>query len=444
MPGDATSTDWPGGQDVVLMSYLLSALTADEADAALAAAHHSLRPGGLLVVHDFMLDDDEPGPTASALWFLQYLAWRPDAWSFTGAELGDRLAQAGFAPDARGAGRPRDHEGRAGPERRRPMTTVAVGVTPMETRREVVLRLADLAEELGYSAFTVAEGWGYDAGVLLAEIATRTSRIELGTGVLNVWGRSPASIAMLASGLHAVSGGRFTLGLGAGSPQLAEGLHDVAVPGAGATARRDGPAGARAARRRAGGHRRRAAAGCGWPPPAPVPLHLAALGPAAVRLAGEVADAWVPFLQPRSGLKERMCLLEDGAARAGRPRPRVAPGIPAALSPEVAAWWVAFYLTSMGPLYATSLREQGFGAAVDAVVAANGRGVPPTVPAAAQVLVDELLLTRARGPRPLARRGRRPACAGAPARPSAGRAGAHPRRVPTVISPRGRRSRRPR
>ena len=44
---------------------------------------------------------------------------------------------------------------------------------------------------------------------------------------------------------------------------------------------------------------------------------------------------------------------------------------------------MAFYLTSMGPLYATSLREQGFGAAVDAVVAANGRGVPPTVPAAA-------------------------------------------------------------
>jgi 2-hydroxy-4-(methylsulfanyl)butanoate S-methyltransferase len=55
-------------------------------------------PGGLLVVHDFMLDDAAPGPAAAALWFLQYLAWRPDAWSFTGAELGDRMAKAGFAP----------------------------------------------------------------------------------------------------------------------------------------------------------------------------------------------------------------------------------------------------------------------------------------------------------------------------------------------------------
>ena len=269
---------------------------------------------------------------------------------------------------------------------------VAVGVTPMETRREVVLRLADVAEDLGYSAFTVAEGWGYDAGVLLAEIATRTSRIELGTGVLNVWGRSPASIAMLASGLYAASGGRFTLGLGAGSPQLAEGLHDVPfrapVRRLGATARQvrallDGerltPS--------AGGRGLRLAA------PAPVPLHLAALGPAAVRLAGEVADAWVPFLQPLSGLKGRICLLEEAAARVGRPRPRVTPGLPTARSPEVAAWWLAFYLTSMGPLYATSLREQGLGEAVDAVLAANGRGVPPTVPPAAQVLVDELLVT---------------------------------------------------
>src|SRR6476619_7840070 len=97
----------------------------------------------------------------------------------------------------------------------------------METRRPVVLHVAQRAEELGYDAFFLAEGWGHDAGVLLAEIATRTSRITLGTGVLNVWGRSPASIAMLAASLHEISGGRFVLGLGAGSPMLAEGLQDV-------------------------------------------------------------------------------------------------------------------------------------------------------------------------------------------------------------------------
>ena len=100
---------------------------------------------------------------------------------------------------------------------------------------------------------------------------------------------------------------------------------------------------------------------------------------------------------PRSGLKQGTCLLEEGAARAGRPRPRVTPALPAALEPDVAAWWLVFYLTSMGPLYAATLRDQGFGDAVDAVVAANGRGMPPTLPPAAQVLVDELLLTGSGG-----------------------------------------------
>jgi alkanesulfonate monooxygenase SsuD/methylene tetrahydromethanopterin reductase-like flavin-dependent oxidoreductase (luciferase family) len=274
---------------------------------------------------------------------------------------------------------------------------VAVGVTPMETRREVVLRLATLAEELGYTAFSVAEGWGLDAGVVLAEIATRTSRIELGTGVLNVWGRSPASIAMLAAGLAEVSGGRFTLGLGAGSPQLAEGLHDVPFR---APVRRLGTV-ARQVRGLLAGERTTPTTGRGLRlaalPSTPVPLQMAALGPAAVRLAGEVADAWCPFLLPLSGLKQGMCLLEEGAARVGRPRPRVTPCIPIAMSHDVAAWWVVFYLTSMGPLYAATLRELGFGEAVDAVIAANGRGVPPTVPPAAQVLVDELLLTEADG-----------------------------------------------
>jgi 2-hydroxy-4-(methylsulfanyl)butanoate S-methyltransferase len=98
--GDATHAGWPGEQDVVLMSYLVSALRADEVDDALAAAHASLRPGGLLVVHDFLLDDDAAGPATSALWFLQYLAWQPDARSFTGAELAARLHSAGFAPGA--------------------------------------------------------------------------------------------------------------------------------------------------------------------------------------------------------------------------------------------------------------------------------------------------------------------------------------------------------
>ncbi len=96
--GDAARCAWPQGQDVVLMSYLLSALAEDEIDGVLARANACLRPGGLLVVHDFMLDDAGPGPTATALWFLQYLAYRSDSVSFSAADLAVRLRSAGFAP----------------------------------------------------------------------------------------------------------------------------------------------------------------------------------------------------------------------------------------------------------------------------------------------------------------------------------------------------------
>jgi ubiquinone/menaquinone biosynthesis C-methylase UbiE len=99
LASDATTTAWPGGQDVVLLSYLLSALGDAEIDPVLAAAHASLRPGGLLLVHDFMLDDDGPGPAPAALWFLQYVAHRGDGVSFSARTLAPRLHRVGFAAD---------------------------------------------------------------------------------------------------------------------------------------------------------------------------------------------------------------------------------------------------------------------------------------------------------------------------------------------------------
>lgn len=278
---------------------------------------------------------------------------------------------------------------------------LGVAVTPLETRRDVVLHVATRAEELGFDAFYLAEGWGYDAAVLLGEVATRTTRIRLGTGVLNVWGRSAAGIAMLAATLDEVSGGRFALGLGAGSAQLAEGLHDATfdapVARLGHVVRqvRRLLAGERLAPSRPGGQRplRLATA-----PRPGVPIELAALGPGAVELAGGLADGWLPFLVPVSALDQRIRLLEKGAAGAGRPVPRVLPAIPTAVSADpaqaraVASWWVVFYLTAMGPLYARTLARLGHADAVAEVVAANPTPRAPELPAAARGLLDELVV----------------------------------------------------
>ena len=96
LPGNAVEVAWPEGQDVVLMSYLLSALDETQIDGVLSRAQDSLRPGGLLIVHDFALDDVPPGPAFAALWFLQYLAYHPGGVSFSTAELLDRLRAHGF------------------------------------------------------------------------------------------------------------------------------------------------------------------------------------------------------------------------------------------------------------------------------------------------------------------------------------------------------------
>ena len=273
----------------------------------------------------------------------------------------------------------------------------------METRRPVVLHVADRAEALGYDAFFVAEGWGHDASVLLAEVATRTDRITLGTGVLNVWGRTPATIAMLATSLAEVSADRFVLGLGAGSPPLAEGLHDVEF----AQPVQRLAAVTRQVRRLLNGQRLDATGErdnrplkLALTPQREIPIHLAALGPHSVRLAGELADGWAPFLLPLTGLEPSLRLLREGAARNGanRPLPLIAPCIPAAVSTDpgqalaMASWWVAFYLTSMGPLYRQTLLRLGHGHAVEQVLAANATRGTFEVPESARVLLDELTL----------------------------------------------------
>lgn len=210
-----------------------------------------------------------------------------------------------------------------------PARRLAVGLTPMETRRDVVLHLADRAEALGYDAFFVAEGWGHDAGVLLTEIATRTHRITIGTGILNIWGRTAATIAMLATSLTEVTGGRFALGLGSGSPPLAEGFHDVDFKAP--VERLD--AVTRQVRRLLAGERLEATVErdnrplkLAVAPAAAVPIYLAALGPHAIRLGSARRTEHLADPEPsRSGHRPSV----EGRCLSRRDRDRVGPSQPA-------------------------------------------------------------------------------------------------------------------
>src|SRR5918994_4197544 len=102
---------------------------------------------------------------------------------------------------------------------------IGLSVMPLETRREAIIGLATEADRLGYDGFFLPETWAWDVTVLLAEAAARTTRVTIGAGILGIWNRSAATIAMAAATLESISDGRFALGLGASTPQLAEGLH---------------------------------------------------------------------------------------------------------------------------------------------------------------------------------------------------------------------------
>jgi alkanesulfonate monooxygenase SsuD/methylene tetrahydromethanopterin reductase-like flavin-dependent oxidoreductase (luciferase family) len=277
---------------------------------------------------------------------------------------------------------------------------VGAGVTPFQTDAEATIRLAVGAEELGYARFGAAEGWTQDAVVLLAQIAGVTSRIGLATAVLPVWSRTPAAIAMAAAGLQRASDGRFALGLGASSPPLVEGLHGLTwhqpVDRLRTTlvAVRTLLDGARLPLDRENVRALR----LGAPPERPVPIFLAALAPSSVRLAGELADHWLPFLWARSRLADGKTLLAEGEALAETPTATgVAASVPLAIAQDeeaarqIAAGWLLAYLTRMGPLYPRMLREQfGFANEVDALLAANGSGESPRLPAAAERLARDV------------------------------------------------------
>ncbi|WP_298208234.1 LLM class F420-dependent oxidoreductase [Ferrimicrobium sp.] len=173
----------------------------------------------------------------------------------------------------------------------------------LETVEEVVRY-----ESAGLDIVFVAEAYGFDAVSILGYLAARTSRVQLGPGILPIYSRTPALIAQTAAGLDYVSGGRAVLGLGASGPQVIEGWHGVAYDRPIARTReiiqlcrkvwlRD--------RLESDGIYQiplRGGTGLGKPlklitkPVRPqVPIYLAAIGPANVRLASELAEGWLPI-----------------------------------------------------------------------------------------------------------------------------------------------------
>ena len=102
---------------------------------------------------------------------------------------------------------------------------IALGAVHDRPFAEVVT-FARAAEECRYEALFVPEAWGRDAFVTLGALARVTERIGLGTGIVNIYTRTPALLAMAALTLDEISGGRAVLGLGTSGQRVVEGWQD--------------------------------------------------------------------------------------------------------------------------------------------------------------------------------------------------------------------------
>ncbi len=236
------------------------------------------------------------------------------------------------------------------------------------------LALAQEADRLGYSAVWASEAYGSDAVTMLAWMAGQTTRIDLGSAILQIPARSPAMTAMTAATLDTLSGGRFRLGLGVSGPQVSEGWHGVrfgrplqrtreyveivrrAV--AGETVSYDGqfyqlplPDGPGKALKLSF-----------HPARTRIPIYLAAVGPKNLELAGEVADGWLAIFFAPEYAREQLDSIASGRARAGLKLDGfdVVPSVPVVVGDDVAAcaevvrWYAALYVGGMGS------REQNF------------------------------------------------------------------------------------
>jgi F420-dependent oxidoreductase-like protein len=190
------------------------------------------------------------------------------------------------------------------------------------------------AEDLGFDSLWTAEAYGSDALTPLAWYGARTSRMRLGTSVVQMSARTPTATAMAAMTLDHLSGGRAVIGIGASGPQVVEGWYGQPYPRPLARTREY-----IAIMRDTIARERVTADGPHYPLPHPggtglgkplrstihplrtdLPILLAAEGPKNVALAAEIADGWQPlFYAPRSDAHYRASLAE-GFAREGARR----------------------------------------------------------------------------------------------------------------------------
>jgi probable F420-dependent oxidoreductase len=247
---------------------------------------------------------------------------------------------------------------------------------------ERALERVRLAEELGFASVWVTQIAGRDAFTVLTAYALRTERIRLGTGVMPIYTRTPATMAQTAATLDELSDGRLNLGLGLSHRPVAEGWHGQTIDkpvtemreyvgivrailaGEEPPPSRKWPTGFRLA---------------GLDPRPDLPIYLGALSPRMLEAAGEIADGVVLWLCNPHYIRDVVVPAAGaGRERAGKPPEGfdVVPAVPAAVTADPAEAFSAMRRDLLPyfslPFYRAMLERSGFGGDIERYDAAAG------------------------------------------------------------------------
>lgn len=251
-----------------------------------------------------------------------------------------------------------------------------LGIVPFwkQYDRKVVLKASQLAEDLGFHSVWVPEAWSYEQFQLLTEIALNTKTLQLGTGIANIFSRSPGLLAMSAATLDEISEGRAMLGLGTSGKNVVENFHGVPYRKP-LTRMRETIGVLRTLWR---GDRLTPEQSTladlrhfklEMTPTRPdIPIYVASLQQKAINEIGRSADGWIPTFWPYRNYKDGLEWVAEGAREVGRdpseielaPFVAVVPIEDLDFARSLMKPMVSFYIGGMGTYYHDMFCRFGF------------------------------------------------------------------------------------
>lgn len=253
------------------------------------------------------------------------------------------------------------------------MRKLSVMITwQFDMKREEAIELAKIADECGVHSFWVPEGWARDAFSLLISIAEKTKQIQLATGIVNVYSRTPGALAQQFATLDEWSGGRAIIGLGNSSANVIEHFHGVPFQPAFARMRETVDIInmlMRGEKLLYSGKWFKMDRGftLRFTPVRPhIPIFLATMNPKAVKMTAEIADGWMPVMIPRSAMKQEIDQFRQWATDAGRDASQLQVklgGVTVSDNPaarDAGRGFTAFYIARMGDFYYRQLARFGY------------------------------------------------------------------------------------